>query len=232
MMPLRIWYVEGISSSSADPIKAYKSARDAILFAVEISSSMMAAPSSTENGSVDSAAMATLKCAYLLMQQRIISSPKDMMGILLYGTEKTKFREEEHSQGLAYPNCYLLMDLNIPAAADVKALRRLVAEAEEFESFVKPSTKPASMANVLFCANQIFTTKAPNITSRRLFLVTDEDDPHADAKALKSTANVRAKDLYDLGVTIELFPISKSNSEFNRAKFYEVSFRSTVGRAN
>lgn len=204
-----------------------------MLFAIEISPSMVARPSSdSKNGSPDSASLAALKCAHQLMQQRIISSPNDMMGILLYGTEKTKFREEDHSPGLAYPNCYLLVDLDIPAAEDVKTLRQLVAEDREFESLVQPSAKPASMANVLFCANQMFTTRAPNFTSRRLFLVTDEDDPHADSKALKSTATVRAKDLYDLGVTIELFPISKPNTEFNRAKFYDVSVRWTAGRAD
>jgi ATP-dependent DNA helicase 2 subunit 1 len=33
---------------------------------------------------------------------------------------------------------------------------------------------------------------------------------------------VRAKDLYDLGVIIELFPISKPDHDFDRTKFYDV----------
>jgi ATP-dependent DNA helicase 2 subunit 1 len=78
------------------------------------------------------------------------------------------------------------------------------------------------MANVLFCANQIFTTKAPNFSSRRLFLVTDNDNPHEKDKALRSSAAVRAKDLYDLGVVIELFPISPPGQGFERSKFYDV----------
>ncbi|MCJ1228034.1 ATP-dependent DNA helicase II subunit 1 [Toensbergia leucococca] len=202
---------------------AYKSAKDAVLFAIEVSPSMLIVPSPTDSKKPDTntPVSAALKCAFALMQQRIISNPNDMMGILLYGTEKTRFQGEEQTPGgLAYPHCYLLIDLDIPAAGDVKALKTLVEDEEEFKKLVVPSEEPVSMANVLFCANQIFTTKAPNFTSRRLFIVTNDDDPHSKEKTMKSAAAVRAKDLYDLGVIIELFPISKPNHEFDREVFY------------
>ncbi len=187
---------------------------------------MLRAPPSSDSkkAETDSATSAALKCAYALMQQRIISNPNDMMGILLFGTEKSKFHGEEQTSrgGLTYPHCYLLADLDIPAAEDVKALRALVEDEEESKSILVPSEEPVSMANLLFCANQIFTTKAPNFSSRRLFIVTDNDDPHKEDKALRSAATIRAKDLYDLGVIIELFPISQPGHEFDREKFYGV----------
>jgi len=156
------------------------------------------------------------------MQQRIISNPSDMMGVLLFGTEKSRFQEEDdHSKGLSYPHCYLLTDLDVPAAQDVKKLRSLVEDEEESEALLQASSDEVSMANVLFCANQIFTTKAPNFSSRRLFLVTDNDSPHTKDKALRSAAAVRAKDLYDLGVVIELFPISRQDHPFDRSVFYD-----------
>ena len=141
------------------------------------------------------------------MQQRIISNPKDMMGVLLFGTEQTKFHgeESENKGGLAYPHCYLLIDLDVPAASDVKTLRSLVEDEDEAKHLLEPTDESVSMSNLMFCANQIFTTKAPNFGSRRLFIITDRDDPHVDDKALRSAAAVRAKDLYDLGVIIELF---------------------------
>jgi ATP-dependent DNA helicase 2 subunit 1 len=177
----------------------------------------------TKKADVDTPTSAALKCAYTLMQQRIISNPNDMMGVLLFGTERTKFQDEEQEGGvLLYPNCYLIMDLDIPAAEDVKELRALVNDEERSQELLKPSKVPVSMANVLFAANQIFTNKAPNFSSRRLFLVTDNDDPHNDDKATRASATVRAKDLYDLGVIIELFPISTPTHEFDRSKFYDV----------
>jgi ATP-dependent DNA helicase 2 subunit 1 len=171
----------------------------------------------------DCATIAALKCAYQLMQQRIISNPSDMMGVLLFGTEKSKINEEDDEKSMiAYPHCYLLTDLDIPAAEDVKKLRDLVHN-EESTQILVPSEEPVSMTNVLFCANQIFTTKAANFSSRRLFLVTDNDNPHADDKTLRDAAAVRAKDLYDLGVIIELFPIAQHGKDFDRTKFYDVS---------
>ncbi|MCJ1298902.1 ATP-dependent DNA helicase II subunit 1 [Hypocenomyce scalaris] len=202
---------------------AFRNAKDAVLFAIEVSPSMLTAPPPTDSkkADIDTPTSAALKCAYSLMQQRIISNPSDMMGILLYGTEKTKFQGQEQARGgLAYPHCYLLADLDIPAAGDVKALKTLVDDEEESQKLLVSSKGSVSMANVLFCANQIFTTKAPNFASRRLFIVTDNDDPHEKDKALRSAAAVRAKDLYDLGVIIELFPISRPDHEFDRDRFY------------
>jgi len=177
----------------------------------------------------DSPLTAALKCAYHLMQQRIISNPKDMIGVLLYGTEKSKYQDEDgDSNAPVYPHCYLFTDLDIPAAEDVKALQSLVEDDESDEGILVPSKEPAAMANVLFCANQIFTTKAANFGSRRLFIITDNDDPHATDKQAKSAAAVRAKDLYDLGVVIELFPIIRGDSEFDMAKFYDVGLRTSL----
>lgn len=205
---------------------SYKTAKDAVLFAIDVSKSMLTSPSDYDSKKPDtglSPTVAALKCAYALMQQRIISNPNDMMGILLFGTEKSKFQEGEDDGGrVQYPHCYLLIDLDVPAAADVKLVRDIVQDDEEANELLHASSEEVSMANVLFCANQIFTTKAPNFTSRRLFLVTDNDYPHATSKDARNSAAVRAKDLYDLGVIIELFPISHPDRGyiFDRSRFY------------
>ena len=201
----------------------YKTAKDALLFVVEVSQSMLAPPplSASKNGGRDTSASAALRCAYALMQQRIISNPNDMMGVLLYGTEKSRFQGDDRGS-TSYPHCYLLTDLQIPDAKDVKALKALIEDEEASTDLLVPTSSSVPMSDVLFCANQIFTTKAPHFSSRRLFIITDNDNPHAANKKLKSSAAVRAKDLYDLGVIIELFPIEKPDQNFDRAKFYDV----------
>ncbi|KAF7128743.1 hypothetical protein CNMCM5793_003594 [Aspergillus hiratsukae] len=203
----------------------YKTVKDAVLFAIEVSDSMLTPrPSSdTKRRAEESPTTAALKCAYHLMQQRIISNPRDMIGVLLYGTQASKFYDEdENSRGdLSYPHCYLFTDLDVPSAREVKELRALAEGEGNAREVLVPSKERVSMANVLFCANQIFTSKAPNFLSRRLFVVTDNDNPHGNNKSQRSAATVRAKDLYDLGVTIELFPISQPEHEFDSSKFYD-----------
>ncbi|CAI6334498.1 unnamed protein product [Periconia digitata] len=197
---------------------SYKAMKDAVLFAIDVSSSMLERPppSDDKHAERDSPVSAALTCAYQLMQQRIISNPKDMMGILLYGTEKSDLKDNDNT----FQHCYLLSDLDIPCARDVKQLRNLLEDEDEAAKTLKPSKDRVSMSTVLFCANQIFTTKAPNFSSRRLFLVTDNDYP-VSVKQDKDTAITRARDLYDLGCTIDLFPISRADHMFDRTKFYD-----------
>ncbi|KAG4254768.1 ATP-dependent DNA helicase II subunit 1 [Fusarium proliferatum] len=214
----------------------YKAQKDAILLAIDVSKSMLEPPppSDSKKADRDSPVQAALKCAYHLMEQRIISNPKDMMGILLFGTKKSKFQDSvEGPSGLGYPHCYLFTDLDVPAAEDIQALKTLVEDGEDEDEVLAPSDEPVSMSNVLFCANQIFTTKAANFGSRRLFIVTDNDNPHASDKQAKSAAAVRAKDLYDLGILIDLFPITRGDEKFDLHKFYDdIIYRDPVGEAN
>ncbi|KAI1503123.1 SPOC like C-terminal domain-containing protein [Biscogniauxia marginata] len=198
----------------------YKAQKDALIFAIHVNDSMLEPPPKSDDKKADKdpAVYAALKCAYQVMQQRIISNPKDMMGIILFGTEKTKFRDDQH---LAYPHCYVYTDLDIPAAEDVKALKSLVEEGEGGDEILVPFKEGVSMSNMLFLANHIFTTRAPNFGSRRLFIITDDDNPHANDKQMKETTACRAKDLSDLGVTIELFSITHGDTKFDFSKFYD-----------
>ncbi|RAL62153.1 hypothetical protein DID88_002637 [Monilinia fructigena] len=110
----------------------YRSQKYAVLFVIDISDSMLTSPpSDSKKADTDSPTLAALKCAYMIMQQRIISSPKDMMGIMLYGTEETKFKDQAGLDTSVYPHCYLLTDLNVPSAEDVKALKEIVEEEED-----------------------------------------------------------------------------------------------------
>jgi ATP-dependent DNA helicase 2 subunit 1 len=168
----------------------------------------------------DCALMTALKCAYQVMQQRIIANPKDMIGIILFGTEKTSL-PQENAPGDSH--CYLLTDLEVPSADDVKHLRALVEEGEGAEEILKPSKEPADMVMLLWSVNHLFQTKAPNFGSRRLFIITDNDDPYPDQKrSSKRNPATYAKDLHDLGCTIELFPITHGNEKFDTTKFYDV----------
>lgn len=183
---------------------------------------MLDTPGDTDAKDKDSALMAALKSASLMMQQRIIAQPKDMMGVLFFGTEKTKLRGNVGSN-TTYPNCYLHTDMDIPSAEVVKTLKNMAEDGEDPDGVLTPSGGEAPIKNMLFCANQIFTTGAPNFGSRRLFIVTDNDDPFKGDKKKRDQAAVRAKDLFDLGVTIELFPIGREGRKFDLDRFYSVS---------
>lgn len=183
---------------------------------------MLKTPSDPGSKDNDSAVTAALKSASLMMQQRIIAQPKDRMGILFFGTEKTKFRSNT-GRASQYPHCYLHTDLDVPSADVVRTLKDLAEGGEDPDGVLTPAASEAPIRDMLFCANQIFTTGAPNFGSRRLFIVTDSDDPFHGDKGKCKQAAVRAKDLFDLGVTVELFPISHDGRQFDIEKLYTAS---------
>jgi ATP-dependent DNA helicase 2 subunit 1 len=124
------------------------------------------------------------------------------------------------------------MDLGVPDATGIKELKRLLNGAalshkrpltiddKALYDLCKPSKEPASMANVLFAANTLLTSKAARFGSRRVFLVTDDDSP--GTKDQQKSAITRARDLNDLGIRLEPFFISHPDRPpFDLAKFYE-----------
>ncbi|KAI1850038.1 hypothetical protein JX265_003412 [Neoarthrinium moseri] len=203
----------------------YKAQKDALLFAINVSPSMLKDPPPSEDKKAikDNAVIAALKSAHQVMQQRIISNAKDMMGIILFGTEKTKYVDfDGKPSNLSYPHCYVYTPLDVPAAEDVKQLRSFVHDGDDEDQLLVPSPDGVDIKDLLFCANQIFTQKAPNFGSRRLFIITDNDDPHPGDKSASESARTRAQDLYDLGVNIEVFPITHGeDSKFDLTKFYD-----------
>ncbi|KAI0017632.1 hypothetical protein F4780DRAFT_772208 [Xylariomycetidae sp. FL0641] len=201
----------------------YKAQKDALIFAIRVSDSMLKPPppSDDKKADKDPPVYAALKSAYQVMQQRIISNPKDMMAIILFGTEKTKRSE---GQTFECPHCYVYTDLDVPAAEDVKALKELVENGEDADEVLKPAKETTIMSHLLFVVKHLFSTRAPNFGSRRLFLITDDDDPHAaDPERAKRNdgSATQAKDLYDCGAKIELFPIIYGDSKFDFSKFYD-----------
>ncbi|KAH9897173.1 SPOC like C-terminal domain-containing protein [Xylariomycetidae sp. FL2044] len=204
----------------------YRAQKDAVIFAIDVSKSMLQAPPASDDKKADrdSPVYAALKCAYQVMQQRIISNPKDKMAILLFGTEKTKDGDAPERKA-KYPHCYIYTDLDIPAAEDVKALKSLVEEGEDADEILVPSSEPVQMNLMLFLANHLFNNNASNFGSRRLFIITDNDDPlPGDKVSKKDHSNhsaQRAKDLFDMGVNIEIFPITRGDQKFDFSKFYD-----------
>ena len=184
-------------------------------------------PSSSSAGSGgDSAVRTALQCAYSILQERIISNPNDMMGILLFGTQASDGRLGEGP----FDHVQLLMDLDVPEASEIRVLKQLLEDDDEFARLLAPCDEAGAgmavpIATVLLAANQIFTTKAANFLSRKLFLITDDDDPHGRDKALRTAAVTRARDLYDLSVRIDpIFMATPGHAAagvFDTRKFYD-----------
>ncbi|KAK9469280.1 SPOC like C-terminal domain-containing protein [Lipomyces arxii] len=186
----------------------FRNQKDGVLFCIDASQSML-----EPNGDSQCAAWVALETAYIALQQRIISQPSDAIGIILFGTSR--------QSDPAYEGCYLLMDLDVPDAAIMRQIKDILEDDDEFERVFKPSPAPVPLANMFFFAGQQFTSKLNKYMFRRLFLITNNDNPHEGRPDLRKTTHTRVQDLYEIGVRIEPFFLSSPKRPFDTAKFYE-----------
>ncbi|KAF7837085.1 ATP-dependent DNA helicase 2 subunit KU70 [Senna tora] len=79
--------------------------------------------------------------------------------------------------------------------------------------------------NALWVAQALLRKGSAKMVDKRILLFTNEDDPFGSIQgAIKSdmtrTTLQRAKDARDLGISIELLPLSRPGKEFNVSQFY------------
>lgn len=194
---------------------AYTSQKEAMLFLIDISASML---KEDEKGAC--AARTALECAYSIMTSKVFAAPNDMIGIVLFNSKISKLDEDETYRSKGKEHMHLLLDLDVPGADLIRPLRDLLNDKECFNEVCQPSRARASPAELLVLANAIYQTRAPRFNSKRLILITDDDDPLGDDRQQTQAFKTRAKDLTALGITIE--PIFLANERpFDSEKLWD-----------
>ncbi|KAK9457977.1 SPOC like C-terminal domain-containing protein [Dipodascopsis uninucleata] len=193
-----------------EPLEEYdfRNEKDAVLFCIDASEQMI--NPSDQSGLIP--AKVALEAAFATLQQRIISQPNDAIGILLYGTEK---------QTENYDSCFLLLSLDIPDAQSMRNIRDILEDDRKFNELFQPAKKSVPFPTVLFYINRIFGSIVSQYIFRRVFLVTNNDDPCGSDPGLKLSSRTRMEDLQNLGIKIEPFFLSRNGEKFDASRFYE-----------
>jgi ATP-dependent DNA helicase 2 subunit 1 len=190
------------------------SAKDSILFLIDCSPEMFRARTTAE-GAVEVPWVSAIRCASATMQNKIVSSEDDLVGVLLYNT-----RADRNVANFA--GIYLLQGLDVPDAERIRELERLAKDpAKFFASSIGAAGEPAVLGNVFWACSSIFGPLKRKVSSKRVFLFTNEDRPHEGNVPMQRAAKIRARDLADLGIFIELFSLNKAGQQFDLAAFYQ-----------
>ncbi|GAA5955966.1 hypothetical protein JCM21900_002633 [Sporobolomyces salmonicolor] len=160
-----------------------------------------------------------LRTAYAMMKRKVISSPKDLVGILIWNTETAQGPTDA-----IFQHSHVLLDLKQVDAEGIRKLKDLLQEAENDDNFLrglfKPNRGQNSVPETFGNCNSIFRANSPN-SSNRVFWVTDNDDPCGGSLQLRKIALNKRKDLYDMDFGIETFFIPKTaDSGFDLDLFY------------
>lgn len=93
------------------------------------------------------------------------------------------------------------------------------------ESGMVSGSRENSLYNALWVAQVLLRKGSAKTADKRILLFTNEDDPFGNIKGVTKmdmtrTTLQRAKDAQDLGISIELLPLSRLDEEFNLSIFY------------
>ena len=174
---------------------------------------------SEDEHDLESGFQLVMRACQRFYQSKIVSNDKDLSGIILYGTEK-------HRNAFDFKHIYILHELAQPSAERIIQLETL-SKKETFKKayddlFGAAQMKGYSLNEALWTCSNLFANSPQRLTIKRVFIFTCNDQPHASNLTLERQAKQRAKDLNDVGIEVEVFPIlTETRTKFDYKKFYQ-----------
>ena len=203
--------------------------KDSILFVIDARKEMCVP---TANGG-KSCFRQSLDCVVACMRDRILGGERDLVGVLLFGTEKTKAPNDLQ----VFEHVYLLQELEEPSANSMRTISLICSEHDQHAAATAvasssslssgawppyPPPKPEEirrvadfghlensanleLANVLWVTSMLFNSSAAKNTRRRVYLLTNDDNPCSHSAAARARAHTRSRDLQQANVWMEPF---------------------------
>ncbi|XP_056285717.1 X-ray repair cross-complementing protein 6 isoform X2 [Pseudoliparis swirei] len=181
--------------------------RDSLVFLVDASKEMFI---NGEDGQLSKFDM-TMQVVRNVYTSKIISSPKDLMALVFYGTEQSK------DPSKSFKHVYVYHDLDSPGAKrvqDVDALRGLKGAQLAAETMGSGKT---SFSDALWCCANLYSDIKLRLSHKRLMIFTCRDEPHGGDSGKDRQARTKAGDLKETGIVIDLMHLLKP---FDVAAFF------------
>lgn len=196
--------------------------RESIVFLIDCSPEMMQKTSKNFDDNERSYLSIALSAARNVMRQRVIQSPDDEIGIVLYNTRKKNERQE-----LDVDKVYVMQELAVIDAKGIQKISEIVDSGDFgkqlFEAMVGTGELGAenSLTKGLWAAQQSMQRNSK--MSRSVFVFTNDDvvvggvggksdgSSEKEKKKWKEVTMNRCEEMANAGIKLELFPGPKSD---------------------
>ncbi|XP_031572511.1 X-ray repair cross-complementing protein 6-like isoform X2 [Actinia tenebrosa] len=159
----------------------------------------------------------SIKCAINIMKSKIISSDRDLIGIVFFSTKSNKGKDDT--------NKHIYQELDQPDAQRILDLEKLLEEHNSGRMISLTDNScdvfENSLHDVLWTCSNMFSQSTQKSGYKRMMLFTDNDNPHSDDKQLQNLARTKARDLSEIGINIELMHILPPGGSFDPQLFYQ-----------
>lgn len=184
--------------------------RDGLILLIDCTKAMFEA----ENEDEENFFQLCIRVAKTTLQNKIISSEKDLVGIVFFGTEQAKNPND-------FKHIYIYQDLDQPGAERIKELEALCEDDDKKFSKDFGHSPNFSLSNALWTCQNMFATSPQKINLKRILLFTCNDNPHAGNAELQRQAKTKGSDLYETGIDLELMHLLPPGGSFSVDKFYK-----------
>ncbi|KAI6079659.1 X-ray repair cross-complementing protein 6 [Aix galericulata] len=186
------------------------SGRDSLIFLVDASQAMFQPCHDQEAATPFDM---TMQCIRNVYTSKIISSDRDLLSVVFYGTQTNKNSAD-------FKHVYVLQDLDNPGAKRVLELDQY--RGEEGQALFRKTfghNADYSLGEALWACSNLFSDVRVRLSHKRIMLFTNEDNPHANDSAKAKLARTRAGDLRDTGIILDLLHLKKPGG-FDISLFY------------
>ncbi|KAI9001483.1 ku70-like protein [Trametes punicea] len=204
----------------------FEGKHDVILFCIDCSPSMLQMREDERYEDTKTCnLMISLEASMQIMKRKVLVGPNDAVGIMLFNT--TRRNESGQAGADIKKGTFVYQPIATIDAPKVMELVQLLDEARESPDMLKETFPPMTDArvpigDVFTSCNWVMRDGAPKTATKRIFFITDEDNPHPGASGTRLITSARTTliDLMQAGVTVEPFFISTDEKPFDPTKFY------------
>ncbi|KAL1402776.1 hypothetical protein pipiens_005929 [Culex pipiens pipiens] len=210
------WNPNHADNESEDDQEFGFGGREGLLALIDCSDSMFNEASGKHNF------REALELIEAVMKNKIITSDKDLIGIVLYNTEHSPPPPDdtEIETGIVVPkHTAIFMPLASPSADSIRKVINF-RESEDLFDFGRKfgHSSDSNFSDVLWLCSRLFTRCGYKLEQSSIVLFTSNDEPHSAGSYQYQQSYVKARDLQQLGVNLVLVPMV---AEFDGSKFYQ-----------
>lgn len=214
------------SDEDEDSVQEREANKEMVVYLVNASPKMFTPATTQDNEKQETHFHTIVNCITESLKTQIIGRSYDEVAICFFNTKEKKNLQD--SAGVYVYNVGDREQLDRPTAKLIKDFSLIE---DSFMSTIgsrygiTAGSRENTLYNALWVAQALLRKGSVKTVSKRILIFTNEDDPFGTITGAVKTDMIRttlqrAKDAQDLGLSIELLPLSPPDDQFNMSLFY------------
>uniref|UniRef100_A0A0E0LHX9 ATP-dependent DNA helicase 2 subunit KU70 n=1 Tax=Oryza punctata TaxID=4537 RepID=A0A0E0LHX9_ORYPU len=215
------------SDEDDDNIQEREANKEMVVYLIDASPKMFTPATTAKADEKEETHFHTIvNCITHALKTQIIGRSYDEVAICFFNT-----KEKKNLQDLAGVYVYNVTEREPLDRPDARLIKEFSCIEDSFMSNIgsrygiTSGSRENTLYNALWVAQALLRKGSVKTVSKRIVIFTNEDDPFGGLTGAVKTDMIRttiqrAKDAQDLGLSIELLPLSRPNEEFNMSLFY------------